>query len=363
MHQISNSLQKKAVYFESLDYVRAIAIILVFYCHNFAALLQARGLEKGLVSFIRSYFLIPLGIIQDFGFLAVALFFLLSGFLITYKGTKENLKAFIIKRVFRIYPAWMVAILIMQLVNLLVDYQLVLSPDKVLNFSELLKCLTLWGYVETEPIWIIGVGWTLIIEIIFYFLFACAKVVSNNVLWKLILFNICFVALCLIIDITIGKSFIGFNHWIPYIPCLIFGQLIYAFYTNENKTVYIIFSLLNYCILILASQIIPESELNITDNSYLISLFYAAIIFILLLKIKVKCSPMIRYIALISYSIYIYHGNIGQIVTLWFPDNLFLLGFLCSTIITLLIAAISYELIEKKGQNIARTIIKNHKLL
>ena len=362
MNKDSEKLQSKAVYFESLDYVRAIAIILVFYCHNFAALLQARGLETGLVSFVRNYFLIPFGIIQDFGFLAVSLFFLLSGFLITYKGLQEDLNSFIVKRIFRIYPAWIIAVIVMQLINAAINYQLVLSPDKLLNFSELLKCLTLWGYLEVEPIWIIGVGWTLIIEVIFYFLFACAKVFSKNSLWKLILFNICFVAICLFIDIKIGNSFIGFNHWIPYIPCLVFGQIIYAFYTSNKRFIYVLFTIINYYILILASQIIPESELNTSNNSHIISLFYAALIFVLLLKSELKCPSAIKYLALISYSIYIYHGNIGQIVTLIFPDHLFWIAFLSSIFVTILVAAISYELIEKRGQNFARQIIKKQKM-
>lgn len=349
----------KAVYFEGLDWVRAIAIILVFYCHNYAALLQARGLEKGLVSFVRNYLLMPLGIVQDFGFLAVSLFFLLSGFLITHKGTKESLKSFIIKRIFRIYPAWIVAICLVQIINLFINYNLILSPDKVLSFAELLKCFTLWGYLETEPVWIIGVGWTLIIEVIFYFLFAIAKVVSNNNILKLISFNICFVVFCVLIDYLFGKTFIGFNHWIPYIPCLIFGQLIYALSTKKNKAVYIILTVVNYGVLILATQAIPESEFNVSNNSYLVSLFYAAIIFIVLLRAKLKCPPMIRYLALISYSIYIYHGNVGQIVTLWFPDSLFIISFFVSIVVTLIFSIVSYQLIEKKGQKISIMIIKN----
>lgn len=349
----------KAVYFEGLDWLRAIAIILVFYCHNYAALLQARGLEKGLVSFVRNYFLIPLGIVQDFGFLAVSLFFILSGFLITHKGTKESLKSFAIKRIFRIYPAWIVAVCLVQIINLFINYNLILSPDRVLSFAELLKCFTLWGYLEVEPIWIIGVGWTLIIEVIFYFLFAITKVVSNNNILKLILFNIGFVLFCVLIDYLFGETFIGFNHWIPYIPCLIFGQLIYALYTENNKKIYIVLTVVNYGVLILATQVIPESEFNVNSNSYVISLLYAALIFILLLKAKLKCPPMIRYLALISYSIYIYHGNVGQIVTLLFPDSLFIVSFFISIVTTMIFSIVSYQLIEKKGQQIARIIISN----
>ena len=352
--------RNKPTHLEGLDFARALAVILVFYCHNSAGFTINHGIELGFVSFIKNYVTTPLGIIQDFGFLAVSLFFLLSGFLITYKGIKENISTFLIKRIFRIYPAWIFAVLVIQIINICLNYDNInLSPDKILNFGELLKCMSLWGYLEVEPVWIIGVGWTLIIEVIFYFLFAISKIFGKSNLSKLIVFNILAVTLSIVFYTQLGTNFYPFNKWMTYIPCLIFGQLIYAFYVEGIKTKYILLTIINYAIYIWGNQKILEGVFLAANNSYVISLFYATIIFVFLLKIHWQCPIIFKYIALLSYSIYIYHGNIGQIVMTWLPDNLYLLSFGLSIIVTLLFSIFSYEFIEKRGQAVARNIIKN----
>ena len=347
------------MHFEGLDFARALAVLLVFYCHNLIAFTTSKGIELSSISIIRNSITNPLAIIQDFGFLAVSLFFLLSGFLITYKGIKENLKTFLIKRIFRIYPAWIFAVLIIQTINIFLNHDLILSQDKILNFGELLKCITLWGYMELDPVWIIGVGWTLIIEVIFYLLFAVSKIFGKHNLSKLIIFNMVVVTFCIVFLIQLGDNFYPFCKWMSYVPCLIFGQLIYAFYTEGIKTKYILLSIINYYIFLWGNHKILQGIFLAPDNSYVVSLFYATLIFIFLLKTQWKCPYFFKYIALISYSIYIYHGNIGQLVMIWLPNNLFWLSFGLSIIITFLVSALSYEFIEKRGQVIARSILRS----
>ena len=347
------------MHFEGLDFARALAVLLVFYCHNLVAFTTSKGIELISISIIRNSITNPLAIIQDFGFLAVSLFFLLSGFLITYKGIKENLKTFLIKRIFRIYPAWIFAVLIIQTINIFLNHDLILSQDKILNFGELLKCITLWGYMELDPVWIIGVGWTLIIEVIFYLLFAVSKIFGKQNLSKLIIFNMIVVTFCIVFLIQLGDSFYPFCKWMSYVPCLIFGQLIYAFYTEGIKTKYILLSIINYYIFLWGNHKILQGIFLAPDNSYVASLFYATLIFVFLLKTQWKCPYFFKYIALISYSIYIYHGNIGQLVMIWLPNNLFWLSFGLSITITFLVSALSYEFIEKRGQVIARSILRS----
>lgn len=62
--------------------------------------LVATWLDRNLVSWeplnaMRAYLVKPLGNIQDFGFVGVALFFLISGFIITHVATSESRRQFV----------------------------------------------------------------------------------------------------------------------------------------------------------------------------------------------------------------------------------------------------------------------------
>ena len=59
-------LPPQKMHFEGLDFARALAVLLVFYCHNLIAFTTSKGIELSSISIIRNSITNPLAIIQDF---------------------------------------------------------------------------------------------------------------------------------------------------------------------------------------------------------------------------------------------------------------------------------------------------------
>ena len=101
------------------------------------------------------------------GFATVAagvdLFFVISGFIMATIGPGKQPLRFLGDRVIRIFPLWLVAV---------APWLLVLHP----TLPKLLVSLTLWPIYGGQFYWpVLGVGWTLSFECLFYAAFALAR--------------------------------------------------------------------------------------------------------------------------------------------------------------------------------------------
>jgi peptidoglycan/LPS O-acetylase OafA/YrhL len=157
--------QARAEYVPALDGLRGLAALIVVLAHTSAALrmppLQRVALFEGPLH--------PLINAQG----AVQLFFVLSGFVLAgslaRNRTAADLAAYVVKRVFRIYPPFAVALLLAWLLSFFYDASLDLSPflnrmSRVhLDPSQLLGSLSFPGNAHRQ----LPVGWTLRVEMIF----------------------------------------------------------------------------------------------------------------------------------------------------------------------------------------------------
>jgi peptidoglycan/LPS O-acetylase OafA/YrhL len=118
----------------------------------------------------------------DLGKYAVASFFLISGFLIpaTLRGPGATVRGFAVKRFFRLYPAYWFAIAFAVLVAIL------LGKTAEFTAPEVLANLTMVQPLFGQPD-LIGVFWTLQIELAFYLvcaLLAAFGGLERRTLWK-----------------------------------------------------------------------------------------------------------------------------------------------------------------------------------
>ncbi len=290
----------------SLVYLRAIAPLLVFYDH-IIGIKYSQYDKLEIHELVTDFFIKPFGIIQDFGFLGVALFFILSGFIISNVITKETLFEYSLKRFLRIYPALVVSILLIFLLSLIFSNYM-----KIHELKDILLSMTLFNYISVNNSVVQGVAWTLFIEILFYVLFGICYFISKNLKKSFVYLSI-IVGLIILYSRDFGDNFFLLAASIGYIPFLMSGILIFI-YNSEGK-INIIFPLINITLILFSLFSIHVNFLPI-NNSYLINYFYAICIFLLFImnENKFKQNKVIRFYNDISYSFYLYHGFLGYLV-------------------------------------------------
>ena len=138
-----------------LQVARAVAALGILYFHSWVALVRfAEG---------RAY---QIPIWTDYGYLAVDLFFAISGYVICLVVTKPLFSPipFLIKRVFRLYPVWLVTLTIFAVLALLWR-----APTETETWRYFVYSATL---LPTKALPFYDVGWSLQHEIAFYVLAA-----------------------------------------------------------------------------------------------------------------------------------------------------------------------------------------------
>jgi peptidoglycan/LPS O-acetylase OafA/YrhL len=107
------------------------------------------------------------GVWARYGYLGVALFFVISGFVILMSAEGKSARDFVVSRVTRLYPAYWVAVVVTYLCILLMD-----DGRFAVSFKNFLANLTmLQGFAFLQDV--DGVYWTLTVEMKFYFLILC----------------------------------------------------------------------------------------------------------------------------------------------------------------------------------------------
>ncbi len=332
--------------------LRAIAVSMVIYDHLIGSYIETKKWTWLPKTWLDTYVLAPFGIIQSFGFMGVALFFLVSGYIITHVASAESKLEFFIKRVFRIYPPLIVSVLVCLLCGKWIGVATPSLPDVFLNF-------TLLNFLHIPQVVIQGVAWSLVIEVEFYlitllFLDALKRWPVLHVILQSLL-----VGASIFYCRAFGDNFFLFCAGFAYVPYLIIGQL--AYYRQRQRMslacfillLILQFGLIQWGIRTIHTQFLP------VGNSYLINFSFALGIFAVLAMSNMKAiEGFPKRVAEMSYSLYLLHGSIGigvlNILTQHFS---FLPSLAIALAATLLAAYLSFRFIEKPSQKLARRLI------
>lgn len=172
-----------------IDSIRGIAALLVAYLHTAEYFRNIPAVNA------QGTLLYDIAFQLNLGQAGVFAFFAISGFVIcpTLRGNKyDGARKFLISRFFRLFPAFWVSMLLFVFVT-------ILWPGKAIDIPQILGNIPmLYSIFQVEPL--MGLYWTLEVEIIFYFL--CLILFLCGGLHKpLILFSV-------------GLVLIGANQWI-----------------------------------------------------------------------------------------------------------------------------------------------------
>lgn len=335
--------------YDFLDYLRAAAAWLVVWDHLGTIMPGWSGKVFLPAEWVRSYVTQPLGIIQDFGWFGVALFFLISGFIISDRARVESASQFVVRRVLRIYPMLALAVL--------AAAAFVTAKDQV-TVRNVLMNMTLANYLVVPQVVLLGVAWTLVIEVIFYALTAATQFMRDSP--HRIALNLAFVALAIWKRGAFGGAINLFAVSAAYLPVLVMGQTVYWWLARKRLSapLGLTYLALAYGVFLWGVKQIQPPFMSAT-NSYPISVAYALLIFLALAQARLPNVRAIRFLSDTSYSMYLLHGIVGPLMLkALIPTAPLWLAIGLAAGASLAAATITYLLVEKPSQSLGRYLTR-----
>ncbi|MBM7424645.1 acyltransferase family protein [Spongiibacter marinus] len=354
-------MSKKQVRLEYLDGLRGAAAILVSVVH-YLMVVKSEGMvaawEAPFVTLFTEYF--------DLGKIGVVIFFAISGFIIpsSFKSgvsKKASVKKFFISRVFRLYPVYWFSIP-------LGLWAFWIIQEKDFSVSIVFANFTmLQQFVGVKNI--IGVYWTLQVEIIFYVLCVMLFLLGK-------LNDRCFSFYCSIAALVVailmsylrGALEVKLPVAVPLaLSVMFFGGLWRELTLNKDSEagqfciIYLIFFFVSMPIISVFAYNL-DMGWGETWYRYLIS-YYSAITLFCLMTSKYKLvGPVFSYLGRVSYSYYLLHPvcivfvvDVALPFFGCFPESgLFVV--LGTIILAMMLSSLTYSFIEKPSIKVGRVI-------
>lgn len=330
---------------EFLDGLRGVAILLVVCYHAFSRwpLIIPYGNSYGDFSFFK------------YGYLGVQLFFLISGFVILMSLEKnKNFLVFIYKRWLRLFPAMLVATILIYLTARFL-YE---RPAGLPNIKSVLP-----GLIFIEPRWIRtitglaipsleGAFWSLYVEFEFYFIFGLSFFLLGKEKAIALIFSM--FLLFLIgseFNINILNSISDYFSF-GYFGWFASGSLAYLYFIYKEKK-YLYFSILAGLFEIY--QYRNDSKLLLV-SIFILSIFFIPIYF---KRTRVLLSNrVIVFFGLISYPLYLIHEN-AMIAMICKISKVIDIPYILLPIISIIIlVVISYFIVKILEPLIRKVIIQ-----
>lgn len=365
---MNNSNKTDKIFFPHFDVIRFVAAFMIVILHAYEAWNGWYGrigiLTGGTYKEFTNSGRLTDQFIKNLG-IGVDIFFLLSGFLITYilmeekkKYNSIDIKKFIFRRCLRIWPLYFLLIGITPfLMAWLHDPQ----PDYLHNLLFLNNFNTIVTKAWTYPF---SHYWSICIEEHFYILwpFLIAFVPNKRLILTFTFIILLSISYRIFVSYTNPDPWFSlFLHTLSRIDVIVIGAIGAFLYSGKsytfslNRTTRIIL----YAVLIVSLCIEPVVQWNSPFLAGFKNYFYMGIIAVLLLdfnfnpgfKYLIPEKSFIHYLGKISYGIYMYSNFLLVIIIkkiMWAQNstNIYLFFFLV-IFLSILVPIISYELLEK----------------
>lgn len=320
----SGTAPAKPAYFQLLNQLRAVAALLVVWAHFIGQWLERRGLDWGPETAMVRFVTGPFNIIQHFGFLGVAIFFLISGFIVTRAASLENLRTFVVRRLLRIYPPLIAAVLLAVVMLLIgVRYGLDSGIDPAtadqITWATLLTSFTLVTYVSVPQVIFLAVAWTLAIEMIFYALLAAVGPILRARRLPDALATVVMIGAVVVVTAlgrSLGDEFFLFSVSMSYIPLLLLGHVLYLVTQRDlNVLVGLALAATSWMTFVWALERTQPHFLT-PAQSYgsSMTIAIALVTIAVLAEGRLRPSRALGVVATRSYSLYLVHGPVGLLL-------------------------------------------------
>lgn len=348
--------------FVFLDVLRGVAPVLVIYSHVVALFLDPNDIDTGVVDLLNEQARDPLRLEQHMGHLAVVLFFLVSGFIITQVGTQEGHREFAIKRLFRVYPLLITVVGLTAVLSIFNMEVLRTGQHFEITLQSVLTNFALANYLMVPQIILVGVAWTLVIEIIFYLIVLSLLAVLRRWTWLAILIELTLVLSTMLLAREFGPNFFLLAINLSFLPVVLLGQVTWAVWSGRIPLwLGTLFGFACWILYVLADI----RNMGRLDEAYssTFALGFAIFIAVLLAEQRLRPNKYVSYFADRSYSLYLLHGPLAFPVMERLNGVLPLpLVILAGLALTVGATELTFRYIEQPGQMIGRKLSKRFRL-
>lgn len=288
-----------------LDYLRVFAFLSVLVGHKFYGDLVHLSEKPWLHATARRILNWTLPFFQGGG-AGVIVFFLVSGYVISWSllAQRENSLSFLVKRFFRIYPLYILAVVI----------------QSALIGGGALKTLSLFGDFWGTPYALGGVEWTLRLEILFYLLMAVFHFFGMFQEKRKYLAPLLFLLLPLldVLSPFPSESYLFTSYTTTYAPFLLMGIMVLLFEREEIG----LSVLLSFVVLVLGQYFynIAKYQTHWLSSHFVI---YGLALFFLAWKARLSLLPnrLVLLLSNLTYGIYLFHNWLFDIFYQFFVEQ------------------------------------------
>ncbi|MDZ4078360.1 acyltransferase [Hydrocarboniphaga sp.] len=328
-----------------LDVARGIAALAVLFQHAGESTLI-------LVKYISENFI-------QIGQFGVALFFIVSGYVIPFSAQKQgSVRVFWSGRFFRLYPAYwfVIALFLISGIAGLHHKIPVFSPwDYFANLTML--------YWLNGSSYLLGVFWSLKFELTFYIIISLLiPLGSNRVSAYYFHFAISAITVILSIKQKMDSGVFG-SYGLYYLALMFYGWSLHDTKDKEGSVLKAMVSTAVQTLLALTVGKLAFGTAEVNYSSFgsnslvpMIGAWVGAIIVFLVFRYKseIKWHASLVYLGVISYSIYLVHGPIIYIIRNFVENKA--LSFSLSILLSIVAAKYIYEFIETPAMKLGKYV-------
>ncbi|WP_203647613.1 acyltransferase family protein [Pseudomonas sp. RtIB026] len=334
-----------------LDFMRVFAFLSVLIGHLFNKHLAEIAMDTSLHLTVRQV----AQLIYDIcfaGAAGVVVFFMTSGYIITHVLQHERTGEFVIRRIFRIYPLYIVAILS----EVVVTHTVMSVP--LPSLTELISRLLLVGDFFNTPNALGGVEWTLRIEILFYGFMAVLKATGLIERPKLLPLVLGVMTLILFF----GGAFPHAGAWTDgylniFGPFLFVGVMVYLV-EKKLANPYLCFALI-FLIAVVSIEKTVLLKPALKESNYVVM---ATLLFLAgwALRGRIVSNAIIKTLSEMTYAIYLFHlWSWGYLEILVVKIGLTAIPYQLQQIILLFVLCyVATKTVEKYGVAAGRSFIE-----
>lgn len=301
------------------------------------------------------------------GPVGVSIFFIISGFVISFSLKKLSVKGFLTQRFFRIFPTYWLSILIGVIFVLIScfywnrDFWAVFNPRDYFINAALLNTILNVPMIDF-------VNWTLAIEVKFYILSAIVFMVIKTSVKRLQFFAFFQASIAFLYwagvsgTLNLKPSFLMILSESKHMALMFIGLAIYNFMNKEIKlrlltmmmTIYII----GFYLIIYVDN--DDNVARVLSVNYGIGLMVFTISFFF--RRRFKNNVVLDYMAKISYPLYLIHGVAGYVtISILYQEGCgYVLSIIAALSLSLLMASAIHRYVECPVNKFGKRLTSNN---